>query len=162
RAGGRAAQLRPDPLTPQPLSHPGERGVGGEGETARKFHKPRTRDRGERNGGGTAGALDRLHPPPLPRSLWQSSVICHLVNQLPHHAVAQRPCQQFPLPHYGPGDILLDNRIISFATSGTNAYYPEINDLTAILCTQQLLYLQSENPNQEIPLYINTPGANVS
>jgi ATP-dependent Clp protease protease subunit len=63
---------------------------------------------------------------------------------------------------YGTGDILLDNRIIFFGCSGNNVYEPVINDLTANLVIQQLLYLQYENRNQEIHFYINSPGGSVS
>ena len=63
---------------------------------------------------------------------------------------------------YGTGDILLDNRIIFFGCSGSNVYEPIINDMTANLVIQQMLYLQYENRNQEIHLYINSPGGSVS
>ena len=63
---------------------------------------------------------------------------------------------------YGTGDILLDNRIIFFGTSGNNVYEPVINDMTAHLVIQQMLYLQHENRNQEIHFYINSPGGSVS
>jgi ATP-dependent Clp protease protease subunit len=63
---------------------------------------------------------------------------------------------------YGTGDILLDNRIIFFGCSGNNVYEPIINDLTANLVIQQMLYLQYENRNQEIHFYINSPGGSVT
>jgi ATP-dependent Clp protease protease subunit len=63
---------------------------------------------------------------------------------------------------YGTGDILLDNRIIFFGCSGSNVYEPIINDLTANLVIQQLLYLQYENRTQEIHFYINSPGGSVT
>jgi len=63
---------------------------------------------------------------------------------------------------YGTGDILLDNRIIFFGCSGNNVYEPVINDLTANLVIQQMLYLQYENRNQEIHFYINSPGGSVT
>jgi len=63
---------------------------------------------------------------------------------------------------YGTGDILLDNRIIFFGCSGSNVYEPIINDVTANLVIQQMLYLQYENRNQEIHFYINSPGGSVS
>jgi ATP-dependent Clp protease protease subunit len=63
---------------------------------------------------------------------------------------------------YGTGDILLDNRIIFFGCSGSNVYEPIINDMTANLVIQQMLYLQYENKNQEIHFYINSPGGSVS
>jgi ATP-dependent Clp protease protease subunit len=63
---------------------------------------------------------------------------------------------------YSTGDILLDNRIIFFGCSGRNVFEPIINDMTANLVIQQLLYLQYENKSQEIHFYINSPGGSVS
>ena len=63
---------------------------------------------------------------------------------------------------YGTGDILLDNRIIFFGCSGSNVYEPVINDMTANLVIQQMLYLQYENRNQDIHFYINSPGGSVT
>jgi len=63
---------------------------------------------------------------------------------------------------YGTGDILLDNRIIFFGCSGSTIYEPIINDLTANMVIQQMLYLQYENRNQEIHFYINSPGGSVT
>ena len=63
---------------------------------------------------------------------------------------------------YGTNDILLDNRIIFFGTSGQNIYEPIITDMTANLVIQQLLYLQYENRNQDIHFYINSPGGSVT
>jgi ATP-dependent Clp protease protease subunit len=63
---------------------------------------------------------------------------------------------------YGTGDILLDNRIIFFGSSGNTIYEPVITDLTANLVIQQMLYLQYENRTQEISFYINSPGGSVT
>ncbi len=63
---------------------------------------------------------------------------------------------------YGTGDILLDNRIIFFGCSGSSIFEPIINDVTANLVIQQMLYLQYENRNQEIHFYINSPGGSVT
>ncbi len=38
----------------------------------------------------------------------------------------------------------------------------EINDATASLVVAQLLFLESEDPNKEISLYINSPGGSVT
>ena len=38
----------------------------------------------------------------------------------------------------------------------------KVNDQTANLIIAQLLFLESENPNQDIYLYINSPGGSVS
>ena len=63
---------------------------------------------------------------------------------------------------YQTNDILLENRIIFFGCAGGNFYAPEINDITANVVIQQLLYLQYENRNQEIHFYINSPGGSVT
>ena len=60
------------------------------------------------------------------------------------------------------GDLLLENRIIFFGCAGGNFYAPEINDITANVVIQQMLYLQYENRNQEIHFYINSPGGSVT
>ena len=54
-----------------------------------------------------------------------------------------------------------ENRIIFFGVSGSNIYEPVINDLTANIVIQQMLYLQHENRNQEISFYINSPGGDM-
>ena len=38
----------------------------------------------------------------------------------------------------------------------------EVNDQTANLVVAQLLFLESENPDKEISLYINSPGGSVT
>jgi ATP-dependent Clp protease protease subunit len=62
-------------------------------------------------------------------------------------------------------DLLMENRIIFLGSS------PEyhagdgegpITDLLANMIIQRLLYLQYENKNQEIHMYINSPGGSVS
>lgn len=49
---------------------------------------------------------------------------------------------------------LLKDRIVVLGT--------EINDTTANLLTAQLLHLEAENPDQDIHLYINSPGGSVT
>ena len=49
---------------------------------------------------------------------------------------------------------LLGDRII-FLTG-------EVNDVSASLVIAQLLFLESENPNKDIQLYINSPGGSVA
>ena len=49
---------------------------------------------------------------------------------------------------------LLNDRIIFLAD--------EINDATASLVVAQLLYLEAEDPDKDISLYINSPGGSVS
>ena len=38
----------------------------------------------------------------------------------------------------------------------------EVNDQTANLVVAQLLFLESENPDKDISLYINSPGGSVT
>ena len=38
----------------------------------------------------------------------------------------------------------------------------EVNDVTAILVVAQLLFLEAEDPNKDISLYINSPGGSVT
>lgn len=45
---------------------------------------------------------------------------------------------------------LLNDRIIVLSD--------EVNDVTASLVVAQLLFLESENPDKDIQLYINSPG----
>ncbi len=80
----------------------------------------------------------------------------------PPGPLAQRYREYSRQRQYGTNDILLDNRIIFFGCSSGNIYPPEINDLTANLVIQQLLYLQYENRNQDIHFYINSPGGSVT
>ena len=49
---------------------------------------------------------------------------------------------------------LLNDRIIMLSD--------EVNDTTASLVVAQLLFLESENPDKDIQLYINSPGGRVS
>lgn len=76
--------------------------------------------------------------------------------------LAQRARDYSRQRQYGTGDILLDNRIVFFGSSGSSVFEPIINDMTANLVIQQLLYLQYENRNQEIHFYINSPGGSVT
>ncbi len=78
------------------------------------------------------------------------------------HPLAQRFREYTRQRQYGTGDILLDNRIIFFGTSGSNVWEPVITDQTASLVIQQLLYLQYENKTQDIHFYINSPGGSVT
>lgn len=49
---------------------------------------------------------------------------------------------------------LLDDRIIFLGE--------EVSDASASLITSQLLYLEGQDPNKDIQLYINSPGGSVS
>ncbi|MBM3995780.1 MAG: ATP-dependent Clp protease proteolytic subunit [Planctomycetes bacterium] len=62
-------------------------------------------------------------------------------------------------------DLLMENRIIFLGASPE--YFDgqgegPITDILASLIIQRLLYLQYENKNQEIHMYINSPGGSVS
>jgi ATP-dependent Clp protease protease subunit len=81
---------------------------------------------------------------------------------LPHQPRLQRYREYTRQRQYSTNDILLDNRIIFFGSSGGNIYEPVITDMTANLVIQQMLYLQYENRNQEIHFYINSPGGSVT
>ena len=80
----------------------------------------------------------------------------------PSHLRNQRYREYTRQRQYGTNDILLDNRIIFFGCIGSSFYEPIINDMTANVVIQQLLYLQYENKNQEIHFYINSPGGSVT
>lgn len=49
---------------------------------------------------------------------------------------------------------LLNDRIIFLAD--------EVNDVTATLVVAQLLYLEAQDPDKDISLYINSPGGSIS
>ncbi len=59
-------------------------------------------------------------------------------------------------------DLLLENRIVFLGSSPETGGYSPITDYLANITIQKLLFLQYENRNQEIHLYINCPGGSVS
>src|SRR5438270_617568 len=59
-------------------------------------------------------------------------------------------------------DLLLENRIVFLGSSPETGGNPAITDYLANITIQKLLFLQYENRNQEINLYINCPGGSVS
>ena len=62
-------------------------------------------------------------------------------------------------------DLLMENRIIFLGSSPDLGFYSatgEIDDFLANAIIQRLLFLQYENKNQEIHLYINSPGGSVT
>src|SRR5947207_7613014 len=59
-------------------------------------------------------------------------------------------------------DLLLENRIVFLGSSPETGGNPAITDYLANITIQKLLFLQYENKNQEINLYINCPGGSVS
>jgi ATP-dependent Clp protease protease subunit len=58
-------------------------------------------------------------------------------------------------------DLLMDNRIVFLGAAPNVSASGEIDDFMANVIIQQLLYLQYENKNQDIHLYINSPGGSV-
>jgi ATP-dependent Clp protease protease subunit len=59
-------------------------------------------------------------------------------------------------------DLLMENRIIFLGSSPDIPTDGEITDYMANAIIQRLLFLQYENKNQEIHLYINSPGGSVT
>jgi ATP-dependent Clp protease protease subunit len=61
-------------------------------------------------------------------------------------------------------DLLMENRIIFLGSSPDLGIYSDgsIDDFMANAIIQRLLFLQYENRNQEIHLYINSPGGSVT
>ena len=55
---------------------------------------------------------------------------------------------------YGIYSRLLNDRIVFLAD--------EVNDVTASLVVAQLLFLEAQDPDKDISLYINSPGGSVS
>src|SRR5882724_1932954 len=60
------------------------------------------------------------------------------------------------------GDLLLENRIVFLGGTPETGGHPAITDYLANITIQKLLFLQYENRNQEIHMYINCPGGSVS
>jgi ATP-dependent Clp protease protease subunit len=59
-------------------------------------------------------------------------------------------------------DLLLENRIVFLGSSPETGGNPAITDYLANITIQKLLFLQYENRNQDIHIYINCPGGSVS
>jgi ATP-dependent Clp protease protease subunit len=59
-------------------------------------------------------------------------------------------------------DLLLENRIVFLGSSPETGGNPAITDYLANITIQKLLFLQYENKNQEINMYINCPGGSVT
>lgn len=60
------------------------------------------------------------------------------------------------------GDLLLENRIVFLGSSPETGGNPAITDYLANIIIQKLLFLQYENRNQEIHMYVNCPGGSVT
>ncbi|MFO0809252.1 MAG: ATP-dependent Clp protease proteolytic subunit [Gemmataceae bacterium] len=59
-------------------------------------------------------------------------------------------------------DLLLENRIVFLGSSPETGGQSAITDYLANITIQKLLFLQYENKNQEINMYINCPGGSVT
>ncbi len=59
-------------------------------------------------------------------------------------------------------DLLLENRIVFLGSSPETGGNPTITDYLANITIQKLLFLQYENKNADIHMYINCPGGSVS
>ncbi len=59
-------------------------------------------------------------------------------------------------------DLLLENRIVFLGSSPETGGQAPITDYLANITIQKLLYLQYDNRNQDIHLYINCPGGSVT
>jgi len=59
-------------------------------------------------------------------------------------------------------DLLLENRIVFLGSSPETGGQSAITDFLANITIQKLLFLQYENKNQEINMYINCPGGSVT
>lgn len=83
---------------------------------------------------------------------------------------------EIPLNNEDPQNIGMIPMVIETSGRGERAYdiysrllkerviflVGNINDMTANLVVAQLLFLESENPDKEIHLYINSPGGSIS
>jgi ATP-dependent Clp protease, protease subunit len=81
---------------------------------------------------------------------------------LPFDPQAQRFREYMRQRQMTLGDLLLENRIVFLGSSPETGGNPAITDYLANITIQKLLYLQYENRNQEIHLYINCPGGSVT
>jgi len=83
-------------------------------------------------------------------------------GSLPFDPRAQRFREYMRQRQMTLGDLLLENRIVFLGSSPETGGNPAITDYLANITIQKLLYLQYENRNQEIHLYINCPGGSVT
>jgi ATP-dependent Clp protease protease subunit len=81
---------------------------------------------------------------------------------LPFEPMAQRYREYMRQRQMTLGDLLLENRIVFLGSSPETGGNPAITDYLANITIQKLLFLQYENRNQEIHLYINCPGGSVT
>ena len=78
------------------------------------------------------------------------------------HPLAQRNRNYSSQRQMSLSDLLLDNRNVFIGSSPETGGSPVISDYLANLTIQKLLFLQYENKNAEIHMYINSPGGSVS
>jgi ATP-dependent Clp protease protease subunit len=84
-----------------------------------------------------------------------------LIPDRPFGPQAQRYREYMRQRQMTLGDLLLENRIVFLGASPETGGSPVITDFMANVTIQKLLFLQYENRNQEIHMYINSPGGDV-
>jgi ATP-dependent Clp protease, protease subunit len=85
-----------------------------------------------------------------------------LYDKVPMDPLAQRYRDYARQRQMTLSDLLLENRIVFLGSSPETGGDPRITDYLANITIQKLLFLQYENRNQEIHMYINCPGGSVS
>src|SRR5437762_3916256 len=97
-----------------------------------------------------------------PRYPWDETMYELNAGGLPFEPKIQRFREYMRQRQMTLGDLLLENRIVFLGSSPETGGNPAITDYLANITIQKLLYLQYENRNQEIHLYINCPGGSVT
>src|SRR5262245_30724052 len=97
-----------------------------------------------------------------PRYSWDEIMYELNAVSLPFEPQIQRFREYMRQRQMTLGDLLLENRIVFLGSSPETGGNPAITDYLANITIQKLLYLQYENRNQEIHLYINCPGGSVT
>jgi ATP-dependent Clp protease protease subunit len=83
-------------------------------------------------------------------------------KEMPFAPVAQRWRDYSRQRQMTLSDLLLENRIVFLGSSPETGGDPRITDYLANITMQKLLFLQHENRQQEIHMYINSPGGSVT
>jgi ATP-dependent Clp protease protease subunit len=83
-------------------------------------------------------------------------------GRVPYQPVLQRYRDYARQRQMTLSDLLLENRIVFLGSSPETGGNPAITDYLANITIQKLLFLQYENKNQEINMYINCPGGSVT
>jgi ATP-dependent Clp protease protease subunit len=85
-----------------------------------------------------------------------------LAGRVPFEPVLQRYRDYARQRQMTLSDLLLENRIVFLGSSPETGGQAAITDYLANITIQKLLFLQYENKNQEINMYINCPGGSVT